>query len=168
MLLVLVLGVSVVAGCERPAGPAPETTAATPVSMPRLTELMISVLPASALVFVGEVVSVGRPPGVWSGDVQFFQEVTYRVTKVLRGDASKPGELVVVRHLVVADSATADHDVPQLLPGLFNPGASLLVLAHDEPQRETHATRWTSANEQYGVAAATPALVDALERAIAP
>ena len=80
------------------------------------------------LIFVGIVEGIGPPPRTWSGLLNSYQEVVYRVEQPITGLA--PARLIVVRHAVVRGSPTAEPgDAPGLAASLFAPGARLVVMA---------------------------------------
>ncbi len=138
-----------------------------PNDVDKLADEMGRQLPEAELVFVGEIVAISKSPEIWSGLAATYQEVTYRVTAVLLGTGASVGDRVVVRHLLVDGSPTADRAAVQLLPSLFHTGSSLVVLVrlgHVPPGPK--ADYWNCVSEQHGVAAATASLVEALERRI--
>jgi hypothetical protein len=84
------------------------------------------------LIFVGTVETVGVPPKRWSGSLEAYQAVRFRVHETIQG-AFLDGH-VVVCYPVVKGSATAEPgDVPSLAKRLFAAGTRLLVLAVEDP-----------------------------------
>jgi hypothetical protein len=165
-LAMMLLAAAMAAGCDRPVA-TPEAPSGTPDSgaaaapAAAMDDAMARQLPEAELVFVGEVVSLSPSPHMWSGLAEMTQSVTYRVTRVLRGAGVEAGARIEVRHLLVEGAPTVDSATAELLPSLFHPGASLLVLAR--PQRDG----WRCVSERASVAVATPALVDAVSRDLA-
>lgn len=113
-----------------------------------------------------EVLTVGRPPGGWSGAYAAFQEVSYRVIeKWPRKVSFQPAERISVVHAVVACSRTADPTFPRLDPSLFKPSEKLVVFLVLE------ADVWHTTGENNGAFSATAevlAAVRELTREAAP
>lgn len=86
-------------------------------------------LDAADIVFVGQPVRLRPSPGAWSGRYASYQQVEYRPIRILKGQPPTDKGMVVVSHLLVARSMTADHVEPRLNLALFSIEQSLLVLA---------------------------------------
>ena len=99
------------------------------------------------LIFVGVVERLGDPPANWSGRVPAFQQVHYRVEKVIKGDWN--AQEIDVEHVVVSNSPTAEPgDSPRLSSKLYANGAKLIVSA-----MKTQEGRWRSMSERRGALA---------------
>lgn len=92
--------------------------------------------PDGTVAFVGEVVEVGRSPGVWSGILAVFQRVHYRVVERLRGDL--PESDVVVQHPIVGPPTT-EKDDPRLSSAIWCEGARLVVICGPRAPRTDEA-----------------------------
>lgn len=96
------------------------------------------------LIFVGVVEAIGPPPRAWGGQQGAYQEVVYRVERILAG--LPPGGLVAIRHAVVRDSPLAHPgDAPGLSTTLFAPGSRLVVMA----VRDSLGS-WAAPSEHFG------------------
>ena len=133
---------------------------ASPTSSP--PEVSMAPSPALAAsqradsVFLARVIALRAAPAGWSRLIETWQEVDYEVLRVFKGDL-RVGERVVVRHPIVARSATAA-DRPGLRADWFSPGGRLLVFARRE------AAGWTGVDEEVGAMAATDEALAALGR----
>lgn len=111
-----------------------------------------------------ELVIVARPtrlqpsPKVWSGTLATFQGVEYQVTRVVKGAGIEPTQSIVVLHPLVAKSATADPDVPQLRASAFDTNKTYVVFI----RRENGALHCISEND--GIVEATAEVAEQLER----
>lgn len=104
--------------------PATATTAKDPVK-----PAASSSIERADLAFKGRVVSLGVAPNAWSGVLAIYQPVTWRVERVYRGDAALAGTELVVRHVLVAGSRTAQASPPGLNPTMFAVESEWIVLA---------------------------------------
>jgi hypothetical protein len=113
---------------------------------------------AAPTVFEGSVVAAGAAPPAWSGRYAVYQEVTYRVERIVADPDHRlsVGAELTVRHLLVAGSETADTR-PRLRAALVQPGASVIVLARWSDDG------WAGVDEHHGLVVA-----DAAHRAALP
>lgn len=111
-----------------------------------------------------ELVVVARPtalqasPNAWSGVFATFQGVEWQVVRTLKGSGVEAGQSIVVMHPLVAKSATADPDRPQLRASAFDTGKTYAVFA----RRVDGALQCISENS--GIVEATPEVIEAVER----
>jgi hypothetical protein len=116
------------------------------------------------LIAVGTVQALGPPPGMWSGLVAAYQEVTYRPVTYLK--VVPPWlprwDRLEVLHPVVALSRTADPEHPRLRADLFHPGAELVLFLRDENGR------WAAMEENYGAVPLTPEVEGLLAKTLGP
>src|SRR5262249_32598621 len=75
-------------------------------------------------IVVGRVVKADLSPGWWSGWAMCTREVTYEVTRPLKG---KPGKRQTVEYLILKPRGEVEADSPRLDPRLFANGAEHLV-----------------------------------------
>jgi hypothetical protein len=105
---------------------------------------------ASDGAWVGEVLSVGAPPKMFSGVVAALQPVTYRVKETIKGPTGL--EQVQVSHAVVQGSESAEpSDRPALSASRFAVGALLIVMA----QRNDRG-QWVALDERHGAVPLSP------------
>lgn len=140
------------AACEGAASPMPTSPAATHSTFARAAT-------TARAVFEGDILAIGTTPGVWSGRFAAYQAVTYHVTKIVTDPDKRLsiGAQVIVQHLLVAGSETADTQ-PQLRPALVAVGATVIVLVS---RSDDH---WTGFDEHYGIVSADDAHRAALAR----
>jgi hypothetical protein len=114
------------------------------------------------VILIGSVLSVGAPPDSWSGRVPAYQEVTYRPVRWLwvLPPLAPNGERLVIRHLVVAKSRTADPEHPRLRTDLFKEGAEMLLFV------DLVDGQWTCIGENYGAVPLTPEVRDLIGKAL--
>jgi hypothetical protein len=80
----------------------------------------------SVFIFIGSVLSLGKPPANWSGYLPAYQSVRYKVEKFLKGQIQTPE--IEVNQIVVWGSKTAQAgDAPGLSTALFSVGSKLIV-----------------------------------------
>lgn len=120
---------------------------------------LVEAVTAADLVFRGTVQSVGDPPAVRSGRIRAVQTVTYRVERVLLGDAAV-GTSIQVAHVVVSGSANAEPGENRLSTRRFRPGNVLLVVAR------TRDGGYTDIDESYGTLEDSPEALRLLERLV--
>lgn len=111
------------------------------------------------LVFKGKVESVGEAPLLESGRYLAAQRVEYRVVEVWVGKVSA-GDRVVVDHVVVRGSASAEPGKNELSNALFRPGSMLLVIAAKANEH------WQILDEEYGTLPANAANEALVRKAI--
>jgi hypothetical protein len=114
----------------------------------------------SDLVFVGVVLSLGKPPQNWSGFFTEYQTVKYRIDRFIKGQYGATE--ISVDHTVVSGSKTAAPAAgsPALSPLLFTKDAQLIVSA-----RKSNSGVWKSLSENYGALPATPDWIEKIEHA---
>ncbi len=114
----------------------------------------------SHLVFIGTVLSLGKPPLDWSGYGSAYQTVNYKVEKILKGQHSTPE--IAINHVVVYGSKTAQQgETPGLSPDLFAVNAKLIVSA-----QKTQSGVWKALAEDTGALPATQEWLQKMESAI--
>jgi hypothetical protein len=115
------------------------------------------------VIVTGSILAVGPSPGIWSGRFPVYQEVTYqpRHWKRLIPPRAPDLERLVVRHLLVAGSRTADPDHPRLRPDLFQVGAEMLLFL------ELIDGHWTCLGEDYGAVPVTDEVREVVDAALA-
>ncbi len=96
---------------------------------------------AKVVVF-GRVAEVHESPGIWCGIAETWQEVTWKVERVVDGRLSETS--VRVAHLLVAKSRLVDAETPRLDPGLVHSGATALLFL------TRRGDRWFVLDEDYG------------------
>jgi hypothetical protein len=112
------------------------------------------------LIFVGAVVSVGKPPYGWSGYAGSYQTVTYKVEKVLKGKYDTPQ--ISVEHIVVYGSNTAQSgERAGLASELFAPNAKLIVSV-----QKTEEGIWKALSEDASALPATDEWLRKMESAL--
>jgi outer membrane protein assembly factor BamB len=95
---------------------------------PTEEELFQKQVQKRSLIFVGTVLSLGKPPANWSGYLPAYQTVHYKVEKVLKGQLNAAE--IAVEHIVVWGSKTAQSwDTPGLSTVLFAVGSKLIAFA---------------------------------------
>ena len=106
----------------------------------------------ASAVFEGTVVAVGPAPMGWSGLVEVYQTVTYRISRVVadRDKRLSVGATISVHHVIVAKSETADTK-PQLRLDLVNVGSTVIVLA------DWRDDLWVGIDEHFGIVPADAA-----------
>lgn len=128
---VLLVAVSLLAGCVSDAPPKPKPRIAQPKN------------PYSGqgknVIFEGTVVSRKPSPEAWSSMFTFFQGIEYRVDKVIEGEIT--GGNVVVYHNL-APSPLTEKEIPELSLEIFKVGNKLHV--------ECERTRDNDLVELYG------------------
>ena len=123
------------------------------------TEHLRELANTSDLIFSGIVVSIGNPPGDWSGYFNSYQEVRYKVDRVFKGQESAPE--ISVQHVVVYGGKTAQTgEDPGLSSDLFAVKAQLIVSA-----RRSQSGVYKSLDENYGAVPATPEWIKKIETA---
>jgi hypothetical protein len=114
----------------------------------------------SDIVFIGSVISLGKPPNGWSGYGNSYQTVNYKVEKILKGTYTKPE--ISILHVVVFASLTAQEgDTSALSPELFALQSKLIVSA-----RKTNDGEWKSLAENFGALPATAEWIKKIESAL--
>jgi hypothetical protein len=112
------------------------------------------------LIFVGSVLSVGKPPRGWSGYGGSYQTVQYKVEKILKGQLEEPQ--ITIQHIVVYGSNTAQEgDKPGLSPELFSVNAKVIVSS-----QKTESGTWKSLSEDAGALPATQDWLQKMESAL--
>jgi hypothetical protein len=102
----------------------------------------------------------------WSGLVRCIQDERYEVKQVLKGTVQEKN--IVVEHVIVDNSLTADVHTPQLSPYLFRPGNQVVLFLWpsasspygDAVQRASRGAGFSDADEDCGV---LPADSDTIE-----
>jgi hypothetical protein len=120
---------------------------------------------AAELVFVGEVVELGRSPAAWSGVGRAEQRVRYTVQDVLKGSFAEPA--IDVQHAVLEGAPNADPAQPGLDRNFFAVGARLIVFARNELDPSDHdrqRRRWQDFDSTNGVLPFDQATVDEVRR----
>jgi hypothetical protein len=98
------------------------------------------------VIVVGEVLSVGSRPGFWSGLFPAAQDVHYVILEVIKGS---PGKNLLVRHLVVKNSLTADSEIPQLSTKMFAKGQKLILFLEPIPKKDGGAINSSATKTDY-------------------
>jgi hypothetical protein len=107
-------------------------------------QLLIDMIKQSDLVFVGMMVSLGKPTTHWSGNSNGYQPVQYQVEKILKGRYE--ASTITVEHILVYGSRTAQEgETPHLSRGLFAEKSKLIISA-----QKTADGAWKSLNEELG------------------
>ena len=112
-------------------------------------EYLRSLVQESHLVFIGSVISVGKPPRDWAGFGGAYQTVTYKVEKILKGETTE-SEISIVHSVVFGALTAQEGDTPGLSPELFAPKSKLIISA-----QRTQSGFWKSLAENYGALPAT-------------
>lgn len=114
----------------------------------------------SDLIFVGVVLSLGKPPQNWSGFFTEYQSVKYRIERTIKGVYG--ANEISVDHVLVSGSKTAAPSTgsPALSPQIFASQAQLIVSA-----RKSNSGIWKSLDESYGALPATPEWIEKIEKA---
>jgi len=112
--------------CDRaaPAQPKPAS-----LEKPKTMEHIQRNRSRSELVFTAMLLSLEASPGVWSGTLAVYQKAHYRIVRVYKGSPGAVDSEVVVQHLLVQGTPTADATQARLSPALFQPGKPLLLFA---------------------------------------
>jgi hypothetical protein len=115
------------------------------------------------VILIGSVLMVGPSPNLWSGRAKIYQEVTYRPMRWLWvSPPLAPGaDRLVVRHLLVAHSRTADPERPRLRLDMFAEGAEILLFV------DLIDGHWTCDGENYGAVPFTPEVKELIGKALA-
>lgn len=115
---------------------------------------------ASDLVFIGAVVSMGKPPVGWSGFGNTYQAVNYKIDRILKGSYHEPE--ISILHVLVFGSLTAQEgEQSALSPELFAIKSKLIVSA-----QKTDKGQWKSLFENYGALPATQEWIRKIESAL--
>lgn len=116
---------------------------------------------AADMILVGKVKSVGPPPGAWSGAFAAWQSVDYQVIRLLKkSEKGLPLQAIVVFHMVVSGSKTANTAAPRLRESLFRPGAELILFVREKN------SRYEVFDENLGVLPNDPRALEKVEHAL--
>jgi len=103
----------------------------------------------SDLVFVGVLLSLGKPPLYWSGGSNAYQTAKYKVERILKGQYG--ASEISIDHVLVWGSRTAESgETPGLSRNLFAVNSRLIVGA-----RRADSGIWKALDEDYGALPAT-------------
>jgi hypothetical protein len=121
-------------------------------------ERIQSLTRSSALIFIGLVLEIGKPPADWSGYFKAYQRVRYKIERILKGQFG--ASEINVDHIVVMDSKTArPGEEPGLSSSLFSKDSKLIVFADKGPNGV-----WINLDEDFGALAATEQRVSQIEK----
>ena len=140
----------------KPAQPTPAQPTPASVEKPKTMEHIQRNYSRAELVFTATLLSLEASPGVWSGTLAVYQKAHYRIVRVYKGSPGAVDSEVVVQHLLVQGSPTADETQARLSPALFQPGKRLLLFA------KRSGTGLNCLNSSDGVVRATDEVLDSL------
>lgn len=115
----------------------------TPAEVSMSDSHVIQARDRADVVFLARILELRPAPTGWSGFVETWQEVSYEVVQVFKGEL-RAGEQISVRHRIVARSRTAA-DQPGLRKDWFVVGGRLVVFARRD------AAGWSTVDEEQGV-----------------
>lgn len=96
----------------------------------------------SDIIAIAEVIEVSQPPGFWSGTTPARQSIRYKVLSLIRGGPLS--NEVLVSHLVVRNSRTADANSPRLSEDYFSKGRRLLLFLKVTDEKSVKRSRTKS------------------------
>ena len=120
------------------------------------------------IIVVAEILEIGKEPGYWSGLFLATQTVRYHIIETLKGRV--PGREIIVRHLVVHNSETADPSLPRLNPCLFSKNHKVILFLSEIPIKERDPgllqAKYETFDEHFGVIPDIPDAIKNIAKAL--
>lgn len=153
---------------EEPPGPPSQPTNATkvddktpppPKKAPSVDSRVDKSFNEADLVIVARPKALEPSPNIWSGTLATFQGVEHQVVRVLKGTGVEVEQTIVVMHPLVARSATAETDKPELRASAFDSSKTYVVFIRIGDDKELYCI-----DANHGIVEATPEVIAEVER----